>query len=40
MQNIPGKDNGLVYNGKQLKNWWDFIGNFDQAIQAGKSLTY
>lgn len=39
MQNIPGKDNSLTYNGKSLKNFWDFIGNFDAAIANGKSLT-
>lgn len=40
MQNIPGKNNNLIYNGKKLKNWWDFIGDFDQAMQIGKNLTY
>ena len=40
MQNIPGRGNSLFYNGKQLRNWWDFIGNFDRAMQVGKSLTY
>ncbi len=39
MQNIPGKNNNLTYNEKQLKNWWDFIGDFDRAIQSGKTLT-
>lgn len=40
MQNMPGKNNGLAYNGRQLKNWWDFIGDFDRAIQDGKGITY
>jgi len=39
MQNIPGKDNNLVYQGKTLRNWWDFYGDFDAAISEGKSLT-
>jgi hypothetical protein len=39
MQNIPGKYNGLTYNGNQLRDWWDFIGDFDAAVHAGKSLT-
>lgn len=39
MQNIPGLDNGLVYNGEQLRNWWDFIYDFDSALAQGKSLT-
>lgn len=40
MQNIPGRDNELSYQGKLLRNWWDFIGDFDKAMQIGKSLTY
>ena len=40
MQNIPGKNNALTYQGKNLKNWWDFLGDFDQALQNGKGLTY
>ena len=39
MQNIPGKDNDLYYNGKKLKNWWDFIGDWDNAI-LDPQLTY
>ncbi len=38
MQSIPGRDNGLTYNGKPLKNWWIFIGDYDNAVKAGKSL--
>lgn len=40
MQNIPGKNNNLIFEGKRLRNWWDFIGDFDLAIQSGKSLFY
>ena len=32
MQNIPGQNNGIVYNGKPVKNWWTFVGDFDTAI--------
>lgn len=39
MQNIPGKDNNLYFNGKKLKNWWIFIGDFDNAMRS-KRLTY
>ena len=39
MQNIPGKDNNLEYQGKLLRNWWEFIGDFDAALKKGKSLT-
>lgn len=38
MQNIPGKDNAITYNGNPLINWWDAIGDFDQIVQR-KSLT-
>ena len=40
MQNIPGKDNNLIYKGRQLRNWWDFLGDFDLALQMGKSLLF
>jgi hypothetical protein len=38
MQNLPGFNNGLTYSGKELKNWWDFYVDFDQALKDGKSL--
>jgi len=38
MQNIPGIDNNLTYYESKLKNWWIFIGDFDQAMVHGKSL--
>ncbi len=38
MQNIPGKDNGILYDGKNLRNWWEFIGDFDNALAKGKNL--
>lgn len=38
MQNIPGKDNGLIHKGKALRNWWDFIGDFDKAISSNQKL--
>lgn len=33
MQNIPGKNNGIRYNGKVLSNWWEFINNWDFAVK-------
>ena len=39
MQNIPGEDNGLSYNGANLRNWWHFFGNFDEALSYDRSLT-
>ncbi len=38
MQNIPGYQNQLEYNGKELRNWWEFKADFDLAVQKGKSL--
>ena len=32
MQNLPGLDNTLTYQGKPLSNWWTFVGEFDLAI--------
>lgn len=38
MQNIPGKDNNLIYQGKPLRNWWELYLDFDKGFSAGKSL--
>ena len=38
MQNLPGAGNGLCCEGKPLKNWWIFVGDFDRSMQAGASL--
>ena len=40
MQNIPGKNNVLTYLGSQMRDWWEFIGDFDGALSKGKSLTF
>lgn len=40
MQNIPGKDNDLSYQDRKLRNWWDFIGDFDNAMLEKKDLVY
>lgn len=40
MQNIPGRANGIIYNGKELRNWWEFFADFDAAIKFGRRLTY
>lgn len=39
MQNIPGLNNGLSYQGRTLRNWWEFYADFDTALARGKSLT-
>ena len=38
MQNIPGLNNNFYYNGKKLRNWWEYIENFDKAIQQKSKL--
>lgn len=38
MQNLPGLNNGLTYQGAPLRNWWDFYTNFDNAVVQGKWL--
>ncbi len=40
MQSLPGRGNELTLNGREMRNWWEFIGDFDSAIKAGESLTY
>ncbi|MEJ2637094.1 MAG: hypothetical protein P8184_17630, partial [Calditrichia bacterium] len=37
-QSLPGKDNGLSYKGKELSNWWVFIGDWDGAMKKGLKL--
>jgi hypothetical protein len=37
-QSIPGLDNKIQYNGKQLTNWWDLFYNWDDAIKNKKTL--
>ena len=39
MQNIPGADNGLSYQGRPLTNWWRFVGDWDQARKNKVTLT-
>lgn len=39
MQNIPGENNNLDFNGMKLRNWWDFIADFDKAVEQGTKLT-
>lgn len=40
MQNLPGYGNTLTYSDKRLRNWWDFIGDFDEAMSKGKRLVF
>jgi hypothetical protein len=38
MQNLPGANNGLTYQGRPLNNWWTFIGDFDGVMGRGLGL--
>lgn len=38
MQSIPGKDNGLTYEGKTIRNFWEFVGDYDSAMEKGRCL--
>lgn len=38
MRRLPGRNNALVRDGKPLRNWWEFVGDFDRALASGKSL--
>lgn len=38
MQNLPGRNNGLNLNGKRIRNFWEFIGDFDEAVEKGRSM--
>lgn len=32
MQNIPGSNNNITYQGKKLRNWWEFVADYDSAM--------
>lgn len=38
-QNIPGANNNKMYQGKQLRNWWDIHGDFDNVLKSSRRLT-
>lgn len=38
MQNVPGRENGLVYQGKKMRSWWEFFGDFDRAVGVGRGF--
>ena len=40
MQNLPGQGNALTYNGKRLRNWCEFVGDWDTAMEEQHGLTY
>lgn len=38
-QNLPGMGNDITYQGKQLRNWWEVHGDFDNVMKNSKRLT-
>ncbi len=38
MQNIPGYNNGIVYQGKSMRNWWEAMYDFNAFIEKDRSL--
>ena len=38
MQNLPGQDNALADDGRRVRNWWVFIGDYDTAKRKGMTL--
>lgn len=39
MQNLPGEGHGLTWQGRPLRNWWVFFGDYDTARQNHWRLT-
>lgn len=38
LMSLPGHDNGLALEVEAITNWWEFIGNWDEAIAACHGL--
>lgn len=38
-QNLPGLDNGLVGQGRPLRNWWQIMGDFESVMDEPTWLT-
>jgi hypothetical protein len=38
MQNIPGYNNCITYQGQNMRNWWDAMYDFNGFIDQGKTL--
>lgn len=38
MQNLPGLNTNLRYQDKQLRNFWEFYIDFDEAVKKGRTL--
>ncbi len=38
MQNMPGKDNGIIYQGKKMRNWWEAMYDFNAYVDMGRGF--
>lgn len=38
MQNMPGYNNGIIYQGKKMRNWWEAMYDFNAFVDQGRSL--
>jgi hypothetical protein len=38
MQNLPGYNNGIIYKGRPMRNWWEAMYDFNGFIDNGRSL--
>jgi len=38
MQNIPGYKSDIEYQGQKMKNWWEFMYDFNASVEIGRSL--
>ena len=38
MQSMPGYQNTIPYNGQYMTNWWEFVANWDDAINNNLGL--
>lgn len=38
MRRFPGRGNKAMVAGRRMRNWWEFVADFDEALSQGKSL--
>lgn len=38
MQNLPGVQNGIIYNGQTMRNWWEAMYDFNKFVDDGRTF--
>lgn len=38
MQNLPGYNNGIEFQGRKMRNWWEGMYDFNAFVEKGRSL--